>query len=158
MAETVQPRDLPRLAGLIASDASDQRLDVRIGFSKGPENWPVVRIRVSGTVALICQRCLASVSWPLDVDVALTAVGSDDVADELADPFDSIVLDEAGGLAVRAVVEDEILAALPIAPSHRDGEGCRATYRRVATESPRPNRPFADLADLLHGNGTKRED
>jgi len=129
---------------------ASEELDVRVGFALGPEGFPVARIRVAGTIFLTCQRCLASVSWPVDVDVALTAVGSDALANELADPFDSVVLDEEGGLALRAAVEDEILAALPIAPWH-DAEECGVALEQE--QSPRQSRPFAGLAKLMHRSG-----
>lgn len=163
MAGTLRPGDLPRLAGLIArgKGAPDENLDVRVGFSRGPEGYPIVRIRVSGTISLTCQRCLAPMSWPLDLDVALAAVGSDDLADELADPFDSVVLDEEGRLALRMAVEDEILAGLPFAPLHDEGQGCNTAAPLVAAapeaQSPRPSRPFAGLAELMRRDGGDRD-
>ena len=57
------------------------------------------------------------------MEVALTAVTSEARADELADPFDSVLLDDDGGLPLRVAVEDEILAALPLAPRHDESGG-----------------------------------
>jgi uncharacterized protein len=155
VAGSLRPAELPRLRAVIARPLGgpDEPLEVSAGFALGPESYPVVQLRVSGTIYLTCQRCLAPVNWPLDLDVALTAVASDEMADELADPFDSVLLDEEGGLALRAVVEDEILAALPLAPLHGDGAGCRSTRPELAGPDENPQRkvnmPFADLGTLM---------
>ena len=128
----------------------------------GPESFPVVQVQVMGTIDLTCQRCLAPVSWPLDLDVALTAVASDELAGELADPFDSVVLDEEGGLALRAAVEDEILAALPLAPLHGDGVACRTAGPELPAADENPPRksttPFADLGRLMRQDGRNDRD
>ena len=155
VANSLRPGDLPRLSGLIAHGQAlpDEPLEVRIAYRMGPESLPVVHVHVTGTLYLSCQRCLAPVSWPLDFEVALTAVASDEVADELADPFDCVVLDGQGGLALRMAVEDEILAALPLVPLHGEGAGCgqAGPAPAVATgNAPRKvNRPFADLATMM---------
>lgn len=155
LASSLRVGDLPRLSAVVApgTGVNDGPLEATIGFRIGPENCPVVSISVRGTLHLTCQRCLGLVSWPLDVDVALTAVASDAAADELADPFDSILLDEAGGLLLRATVEDEILAVLPFAPLHADETECRAAGaepQKVAEPAAREvNRPFAGLGSLM---------
>jgi len=158
VATTLHPATLPRLAAIVAGDQvqPDGALDVGVEFGMGPESFPIVRVRVSGAIGLICQRCMAPVSWPLDLKVALTAVPSDSQADELADPFDSVVLDEEGGLRLRTAVEDEILAALPLVPLHHDGVDCAMTVRRSgdpAVPAGTVNRPFAGLAALMRRHG-----
>ena len=84
--------------------------------------------------------------------MTLTAVASERLADELADPFDTVLLEEDGGLALRAAVEDEILAALPLAPRHEDAAACEAVGEIEAAPegSVEPmSRPFAGLAGLM---------
>lgn len=158
-ATTLRGSDLPRLSEIVARGPGvpEQPLDAEIAFRKGPEAGPVVHIRVHGELQLTCQRCFAPVGWPLDVDVALTAVASEDEAGELADPFDSIVLDEDGGLPLRAAVEDEILAALPLAPVHAEravcAGGAAAAVQPAAVAAVDVNRPFAGLDALLGRRG-----
>jgi uncharacterized protein len=154
LTTTLRPGNLPRLAGTTGGGQvrPDGALEVTIRFSIGPESFPVVQIRVTGTVDLTCQRCLGPVGCPLELDVALTMVGSEADAEALADPFDSIVLDEEGGLRLRMAVEDEILAALPLVPLHGEGAGCTMMAgTSAAAEMPvrTANRPFAGLAALM---------
>lgn len=155
LESSLRPRDLPRLKEVVASgpEVDDESLQVRVDLSIGAEAYPVVRIQVRGTLQLVCQRCLAPAAWPVDVDVALTAVRSEARADELADPFDSVLLEDDGGLPLRFAVEDEILAVLPIAPRHENPAECQAGGATPAmTVEPVPedmSRPFADLASLM---------
>jgi uncharacterized metal-binding protein YceD (DUF177 family) len=51
------------------------------------------------------------------------------------------------GLVLAEVVEDEVLAALPLAPMHAAGAGCTAGGSASVPDGP--NRPLAGLAALL---------
>lgn len=152
--------ELPRLAPLVAA-GSPGSLDAKIAFGLGAEALPVLRIEVHGRLDLVCQRCLGAVAWPVEIDVSLTAVGDDDAAGTLSSPFDSIVLDAEGALALRAVVEDEILSALPLSPLHASAELCARFAGEGSGDDVSPgipqraNRPFAGLADLLQRDGRK---
>jgi uncharacterized protein len=151
----VRSEDLPRLAPLLATDPArrGQPIETRIAFRTGPEACPVMRIEARGTLSLTCQRCLAPVDCPIDVDVTLTAATDEEGVGRLAQPFDSVVLAENGDLALREVVEDEILAVLPLAPLHAEASACAATAPAEdgsARAVERSQRPFAGLADLLH--------
>ena len=104
---------------------------------------PRLRLQVEGKLDLRCQRCLGGLEWPLRVDTLLQPVrsGQPIPEDELEDDeVDAIEID--GELDVLALLEDEILLALPIAPRH---QVCAA---------PRPEggaskeSPFAALASL----------
>jgi uncharacterized protein len=143
--------DLPRLAGLVAGRGGE--LQARVGFHRGPEAGPVVRIEIRGVLPLVCQRCFGPVETQIDIDVTLTAVADDAAADELADPFDSVVLDPQGALRLRDAVEDEILAALPLAPLHADPGQCVSARDQGAREAgergAQTTRPFAGLATLM---------
>lgn len=161
LSGTLRAADLPRLAGVVAREAAPASapLAVTVDFAKGPEGWPVVRIRADGSLQLTCQRCLGPLSWPVALDVALTAVASEARADELADPFDSLLLDEDGALALRAAVEDEVLATLPLAPLHEDGTCGAGEPAAEPVERPVVTRPFAGLGNLLkRGAGGDAED
>ena len=56
-----------------------------------------------------------------------------------------------GVLQLDTVIEDEILAALPMVPVHDTGTECAATTSQdnTETETEQMHRPFAALADLV---------
>lgn len=150
---------LPRLAGLLARDGASDKLLLEAEFAQGPEGYPQVRLRISGTLGLVCQRCLKRIDWPLAIDVSLTIVANEAETANLADPFDSVLLDAEGELGLVVAAEDEVLAALPLAPVHDEGVPCRAeSVATVARQGEPANRPFAGLDELMGRGGRGRND
>lgn len=152
---------LPRLASLAAAvdvpaTAPPAELHAALAFQPGAEGYPQLHLIVGGSVVVACQRCLQALVWPVDIDLYLTMVRTDSEAGALADPFDTLLVND--GLVPDEVVEDEVLAALPLAPRHAEGQRCEApagwdakglsvSGERVAGEPTR--RPLAGLAALL---------
>ena len=75
-----------------------------------------LRLLVDGSVRLECQRCLDSLNLPLHLDAQLQFAASES---EIADSDDDVERVVAGReMSVIALVEDEILLALPMVPRH----------------------------------------
>jgi len=124
-------------------------------FQAGAEGFPQLRLVVEGMLPLVCQRCLELLEWPVNVDVTLTMVRGDAEAAILTDPFDTVLLAD-GELVPGQVVEDEVLAALPLAPKHSGATRCgSAAGREDKVQSGEMHRPMAGLADLL-GRGDRQ--
>lgn len=156
---------LPRLASL--ADAAEgpkteplPELQAALAFQPGAEGYPQLHLVVGGSVLVACQRCLQALDWPVNVDVCLTMVSTDREAQGLADPFETLLLTN-GELAPDEIVEDEVLAALPLAPRHAEGQHCVApagwdakglSVSGVAEASEPARRPLAGLAALLGRN------
>ncbi len=155
--------DMPRLAELLHPDADENNqrmtLDVDIRRSSGAESgFPQITGTLDVGLELICQRCLGSLSWPETLKFRLVVVESESDTEELAEPFDSIIVGEHG-ISLLAVLEDEVLSSLPLAPMHRDPAECArnetaAEVAKIATEgdakTAEVNRPFANLAEMLN--------
>jgi len=124
------------------------QLEVRFAFEPGPGGFPQVRVTIAGAVKLRCQRCLKPLRWPVAVDETLTIVGSDEEASRLEDPFATVLL-EADVLELPALIEDEVLASLPLAPRHAEPDPCAASDGMDAAVG-QLQRPFAGLASLLN--------
>ena len=151
--------DTPRLRALLASD-SPFELELRVDFSLDNENRPHLNMQVSGEIALLCQRCLEPLNWPVELSASLTAVEDEMVAAELAEPFDSVALVD-GVLSLPTAIEDELLAAVPLAPMHDVADGCDpAAAAKWVDEGKEPpaNRPFAALGSLLAARQDDRDD
>lgn len=154
---------LTRLAALAppATAVGKVRLNAGFTFQAGAEGYRQLHLVVTGTVPLVCQRCLGSLDLPVGMDVLLTLVRDDQEAGVLADPFDTVLLAD-GDLVPEQVVEDEVLAALPLAPKHADATACgirvdREGDREDNVKSGEMHRPMAGLADLL-GRGDRQGD
>jgi uncharacterized protein len=146
---------LARLAALgVPGSASDAAaLGAQGTFQSGPEGYPQLRLTVTGSVGLLCQRCLGELAWPVDLAVVLTLVRDDAEAVGLADPFETALLTD-DGLDLAQVVEDEVLASLPLSPRHPETAACG---RHGTMNSGETHRPMAGLADLL-GRGGRQGD
>lgn len=133
--------ELPRLHDLVTEVAG--KVEYRLRGVLGERGQPRLRLEVSGVLPLVCQRCLGAVEEVLDIEslLELVAADSEPTQDELEN--DSLdFLPVAGALDVRALIEDEILLALPVAPRH---EACGLPSDAEAGEQPNP---FAALAAL----------
>ena len=136
--------DFPRLQGVVQPG---NVLHYELEGVPEEQGRPALRLRVSGKLQLTCQRCLGALEHPLRVDALLMLFGSESEIDAIPvgpEAPDGIVA--AKEMAVRDLIEDEVLLAIPYAPRH---EGCKAGGEAAGT--PR-TRPFADLRTLL---GTK---
>ncbi len=136
--------DLIRLSDALASSEGVLVWRVSGSMVEGAEGLEArLRLQVDGALQLRCQRCLGGLEWPLRLDTLLqpVRVGQPIPEEELEDDeVDAIEIE--GELDVLALLEDEILLALPIAPRHQ------------VCEAPRPDggsskeSPFAALASL----------
>jgi len=84
---------------------------------------PGLRLAVDGTVRLECQRCLEGLDLPLRFEVQLELVSSEAeiMAADDEDDVDRILTGRE--MDVAALIEDEVLLALPMVPKH---EHCKA--------------------------------
>lgn len=107
---------------------------------------PALRLIVDGVLPLVCQRCLGALEYPLHIEALLLLAATQAEVD--AEPLEaegpeSIVAGRE--MAVQALVEDEVLLAIPIAPRH-------AACARAAASAPGATaRPFAGLRGLMDG-------
>lgn len=113
-------RQLPRLRAVLADDSGVLEVALELGRDGEGIGW--LQGRITGTLALTCQRGLHPYDWPCAVDLRLRLVASE--AEEQAvlehdDPY--LVQDDR--LPLRDLVEDEVLLALPMLPRCSD-PGC----------------------------------
>lgn len=111
------------------------------------QNYPALTVSVTGTVQLMCQRCMTPFAYDVDSSTMLL-LGKDD---EEADQIEEILGDESIDVIVgsrtcdlRDLIEDEALLALPQVPKH---EVCPDSKLVDEARTAKPS-PFAVLKDL----------
>lgn len=124
-----------------------------------PELW--LALQAGTTVALQCQRCLQPMAEVLAVDCRLRFVADEDEAARLDEESEDDVLALTGRLDLQALVEDELILALPLVPRHDVcPQPLPMSAGEVADDEPaepaRPN-PFAALARLRAPQGDDEE-
>ena len=105
-----------------------------------------LELQLTGSLLLRCQRCLEGVEVSLAVASRLLLVppGQAWPDEELAeDGFDAVAA--AKDMALAAMIEDEVLLALPIAPRH---QACDVP---ASEHEEKELSPFAVLAKLKKG-------
>jgi uncharacterized protein len=111
---------------------------------------PSIRCELQGTLGLQCQRCLEPMDYALATSSELLVVQNEAALQE--DDVDDADRVLAGAeLDIKALVEDEILLALPMAPRHAEGKCVRAQ----ANDGKAEVHPFAALAKLKAGKESK---
>ena len=126
--------------------------EVELNFSVDGQRIANVRGRVRADVSLTCQRCLEAMTVPIDVDVHLGIVASEDAAKRLPEHYDPLVV-HGEQLLIAEVVEDEIILALPAIPRHEPQECPAKEYiekrQSGAGQSDEVStNPFAVLAQI----------
>jgi|APFre7841882724_1041349.scaffolds.fasta_scaffold01123_7 uncharacterized protein len=130
---------LPRLAD---SGCTSAEIAFAIAGGTGAEGQPYLRVTADGAASMTCQRCLLALPVPIAVDAELELAESREAAEAAEDEVDRVVASRS--MDVAALVEDELLLALPMVAVH---EGCELPAK---DEGPRPS-PFAALAGLRRG-------
>jgi uncharacterized protein len=135
-------------------ERSDGRATVELRVVEVGE-FPALEGTLSAWPWLVCQRCLEPFAAVLDAQVRVAFVASDADAERLPDTFEPVELD-AGRFDLHAIVEDELLLALPLVPMHATAAECANAQVVIAEEkSVEPkkdsptHRPFGDLRALL---------
>lgn len=111
------------------------------------QGYPQLTLSVSGTVQLMCQRCLTPYGFEMDAGTVLMLGKDDEQADEIEELLDDESIDVIVGSRtcdIRDLIEDEALLALPQVPKH---ELCPDSTLLDVLKSEKPS-PFAGLKDL----------
>jgi len=138
-------RVFPRLRDLLHDDSGTIAYEARGGMSA--LGRPQLTLRAWGTLQLTCRRCLEALAFPVSVDSTLllaTSQAALDAEPMTAEGPDSVVATKE--MSLRDLVEDELLLALPFAPTH---EVCAARAERAPQAR---QMPFAGLRGKLRGD------
>jgi len=145
LARDYELATLPRLieAGALPGTVANAQLRFALF-----ERHPTIAARVAGVAVLTCQRCLQPCECTIDEQALLMVVANGN--DEVAGGYEPCIGD-AEHLSVVAVVEEQVLLALPLAPVHANSDDCRAAATCEAPGDGREDRqrPFANLRDLI---------
>lgn len=152
MLEGRQPlADLERLAASVLPEAPDATVHWRAsgtprpGADRQPQRW--IDLHARARVHMTCQRCLEPVAIDLDLSRAIRFVPTEAEAERLDLESDDDVLATSRRLDLLALVEDELVLALPAVPRHED---CRPPARPPSAAEPSDDtaartNPFAVL-------------
>ena len=131
---------LTRLAEMLANVAKSQIQFELIGTSK-QFRQPSLHLTIKANLVMTCQRCLEEMAVNLDLNLDYLVTDA-----EISDAEDSDEIDwlEANHeMDVGELIEDELLLAMPIAPTH--AHDCS---KQSMQSGDKPN-PFAVLKSII---------
>ena len=107
--------DMERLKSILVHD--EDNVIYRLEFGTDELNRKCISERISTTLSLRCQRCLGEVRIDINSENSLAIVADNKAAEELPTEYEPLVMTE-DRLSLRGLIEDELLLALPISPTH----------------------------------------
>jgi len=141
--------DFKRLGDLLYPDFVDgdgRKIAVRFEFLRNEYGVSTLAGQLQANLDLECQRCLEALEMPIELDFELMVDADDDLLRHSSlDSIDS----EDGYVDIYAVIEDELMLALPLVALHED-TACNEHWLAAGTEPEAENRdnPFAVLQQL----------
>jgi uncharacterized protein len=136
---------LPRLA---QSGCSGSVLDFVLTGEINKRGKPGLNLAVDGSVRLQCQRCLGNLELPLHLEAQLEFASSETEITATGDDIERVVVGRE--MSVAALMEDEVLLALPMAPKH---EQCGAAAGLGANTEPPAFQALAALRKRSFSGG-----
>lgn len=142
-------KQFARLCEQLVSDAGN--VHARFEFGRDEQRMIVMRGELDVEVQMVCQRCLEPATLPVHSEFIYAVLKEGASLDGLPKGYDALEVGEEP-LDLIAVVEDELLLALPIVPAH-DPDKCQHPAGFAAAPEPSVNEvsrsnPFDVLAQL----------
>ena len=135
---------LTRLSSLVMSD--DANIKLSFEFLTSEYQHPSIKGHIETELLVECQRCLAPMIHPVNMDFDLLIDASEE--DVQSFQIDTVFTDD-GYLDVFEVIEDELILALPLISMHED-LSCNTNWQADSNEEQvvEKNNPFAVLESL----------
>lgn len=162
LAGTLKISDMPRLCGNVLlsdggidSDGGRDKVEVELQFGVDEQGVPFLKGHLTARPVLQCQRCMEPFTYEIMSDFVLGIVNTLDEADELPKHYEPALTVE-GSLALKELIEDEVILNLPIVPKHRDHD-CKVKlpFAVAQGEQEKGKNPFHVLQHLRPNRGNK---
>ncbi|MDR2507121.1 MAG: DUF177 domain-containing protein [Candidatus Accumulibacter sp.] len=136
---------LDRAHDWLADTAGALKYHIEGGMSD--HGKPMLRLEIEGVLSVRCQRCLEGIRYPLNVRNVLECVDGEYALtrEELGNGSRDF-LPVWSEIDVVALIEDEVILQLPIAPRHED-----CVLPRAGRDAAERVSPFAVLESLKNG-------
>ncbi len=118
--------------------------------------YRVAELELDGEAKLVCQRCLAPMTWPLASETRVALVANEGEADRVPQEIETVHAPD-DRIRVADLVEEELLLTLPLVPLHAEADECKEQDEvpaplEEATPVQETQKPFERLGELLKRN------
>lgn len=144
---------LDRLADLLLDDTPVVTARLTLG-REGRLHY--LQGQVAVTVEVTCQRCMQPMQLSLNCDVSLGLISEEAQADRLPEGYEPLLVED-GKMSLPAILEDELLLAMPLVAMHdydcsdymQQQKQQQAVEEDQMNAEKEKNNPFSVLKDLL---------
>ncbi len=146
---TLKIADMQRLcANVIANN--DAMVSAHLQFGVDEQSITFLKGHLETTLSLQCQRCMEPFIYGIITNFVLGIVNTLDEANALPERYEPALAKE-GHLALRELIEDEIILNLPIIPRH-EPEDCHVKLPLTDSgwKQGKGENPFHVLQSLKH--------
>lgn len=143
--------DMQRLNASRKSDTQfpDEVAAVDLHFGVDEQGQTFLKGHLNAQLNLQCQRCMEHLSCEIISDFALGVVKTLDEAKVLSRQYEPALVKNDGQLALRDLIEDELILNLPIIPRHESQEcKIKLPLAEISWEKERGESPFQILQTL----------
>lgn len=140
--------DMHRLSSSLNSH--DSVVTVNLQFGVDEQGITFIKGKLETKLTLQCQRCMEPFVYEIISSFLLGIVNTLDEANSLPERYEPALAKE-GNLALRDLIEDEIILNLPIIPRH-EPENCKVKLplQDAGWEQGKDENPFQVLELLKH--------
>lgn len=143
-------KSLVRLQELLVEPCPD--VDASLWFEVDEQSMKRIRGEAQVTVQAACERCGDTMTLPLQCSFIYAPVTKRQKATDMPEEYEPIELDELGEVNLHALVEDELILAMPVVVKHDERE-CRVDsnamrFGEIDDTKGSESNPFAVLQEL----------
>jgi uncharacterized protein len=111
--------ELARVLDMLTASAGN--LAYRVRGQMEPRKQPQLTVEIDGVLSVRCQRCLEGIDHPIRIRSLLELIGNEEepTQEEIEDDSKDFLVAQKE-LDVVALIEDEIILDLPVAPRHEN--------------------------------------
>lgn len=120
-------------------------ISFRLHFGKDDQGVVFIQGEFSVNLKVRCQRCVQPMDLALNKKISIGIVFSKTDTENLPDRYEPLMLNDKH-MSLEALLEEEVLLALPIAPVH-EWDNCQAS-KLIEEHRPDKENPFAVLKNL----------
>src|SRR3990167_8365126 len=142
--------DMQRLSSMTLPRDEVVKVDLKFGIDE--QDITFLKGHLSTILSLQCQRCMDAFDYEIMTDFFLAIVRTLEEANDLPESYEPALVKD-GYLALRELIEDEIILNLPLIPKHSP-EQChvRLSMTDAEWEQSKQQGPFHVLESLKERN------
>lgn len=142
----IRASQLSRIKEALFDESSDAEISYILKGASSSSGKPGLLLKLNGRLDLCCQRCLGVMSFDLKSSSWFELVANEALLVELStdedDEVDYLLADQK--FDVEALVEEEVLLAIPFAPKHEDADCAKLAGVKLEQKQ----NPFQVLKEL----------